>query len=343
LAVSRAGRALEQFVIEDLSNWYVRRTRDRFWAPGFEPDKRAAYETLYECLEVTARLLAPFAPFLSERVWLGLAAVSGAGESVHLADWPTADGSAADEDLERRMDTARRVVRLGRAARNRASLKTRQPLRRVRIVPATGGVALDEQLASIVLDELNVKAAESLDAGSVITELRAKAKFDVLGPRFGKGMKSVAAAIAALPTEAVAALERTGEATVEVGDVRHMIRRDEVTIEHEDPEGWVLEREAGWSVALDQEIDEELRAEGFAREIVNKVQFMRKRAGFEVTDRIEIFLEGTESLQAAVERHADLIRRETQADRIGTGDVAGEAREQWKINGEPAVLSLKRV
>jgi len=340
LEISRAGRLIEQFVLDDLSNWYVRRSRDRFWAEGLPPDKRAAYDTLATCLDAAARLVAPFAPFLAERLWQGLhAGPADAVESVHLAPWPQAV-HPADEALERRMDDARRLVRLGRAGRNRANVKTRQPLGRLRVTGPAGPEALGE-LMDVVLDELNVKTAEAGDAAAL--DLAAKARFDVLGPRFGKGMKAVAAAIAKLGPDGIAALERTGAADVEVDGARHSIRREEVIVSCADPEGWVLEREAGWSVALDLALDEDLRDEGFAREIVNKVQFMRKKAGFDVTDRIEISFTGTGRLAAAVRRHDELIRRETQADRIRTGDVPGEIREEWTINGEPAVLCLNRV
>ncbi len=343
LELSRAGRAIEQFVIEDLSNWYVRRSRDRFWASGLEADKRAAYSTLWECLEAVARLMAPFAPFLSENLYLGLHEAGGRGESsVHLTRWPSADASLRDADLERRMDEVRRVVRLGRAGRNRSNVKTRQPLGRARIVPAKGGEPLGD-LTAIVLEELNVRKAEWGEPGEKVAELSAKARFDVLGPRFGKDMKTVAAAIAALDTDALLRLETTGVLEIEAAGGSHPIRRDEVQMSHADPDGWVLERESGWSVALDLEIDETLRSEGFARELVNKIQFMRKKAGFEITDRIEVEWEGTEALAAAIDEHRELIRGETQADRIERGDHEGEARTEWDINGEPTVLTLRRV
>lgn len=343
LEVSRAGRALEQFVIEDLSNWYVRRSRDRFWAPGFEPDKRAAYATLFECLETSARLMAPYAPFLSDAIWSSLAAAEGGAESVHLADWPETKPERRDEQLDVRMEDARRVVRLGRAARNRANVKTRQPLGRVQIAPAAGGEPLDAELEAIVREELNVKRAEALEPGVAVTDLAAKAKFDVLGPRFGKEMKKVAAAIGQMTTEQVVTLEREGSVDVDVDGETHAIRREEIQVQHSDPEGFVLEREFGWSVALDLDITDELRDEGFAREVVNKIQFMRKQAGFDVTDRIEVFFEAEGPLKSAVERFDELIRKETQAVSIAAGPApASDAAEEWKINGEPAVLALKR-
>jgi len=338
----RAGRAIEQFCLEDLSNWYVRRSRERFWAPGFEEDKHAAFETLWECLHAVARLVAPFAPFLAERLWLGLTEAGGHEESVHLAAWPEADASLVDQELERRMEAVRRVVRLGRAGRQRANVKTRQPLSRVRVVPPPGEEALGD-LESIALEELNVKEAEEVQPGTALADLHAKARFDVLGPRFGKEMKKVAAAIGALAPAAVAELERSGKTAVEVGGASHEIRREEVIVSHEDPEGWVLEREGGWSVALDLAIDEELRLEGFAREIVNKIQFMRRQADFGITDRIEVLFEGTDVLKAAIERHAELIRTETQADEIRPGRAEADASEEWSINGEPAVFFVRRV
>ena len=341
--VSRAGRAMESFVMEDLSNWFVRRSRARFWAPGFDEDKRAAYETLHECLSTVARLMAPFAPFLAERLHLDLREGSGVGpESVHLADYPHADDALVDAELERVMEDVRCVVRLGRAGRNRAAVKTRQPLSRVRIVPPEGGAVFGEH-TSVVLEELNVREAEFGTPGEAVPGLSAKARFDVLGPRFGKSMKAVATAVAALSGEEVSRIERRGSISVRVADETHVISREEVIISHEDPDGWVLEREGGWSVALDLNIDDDLRNEGFAREIVNKIQFMRKSAGFSITDRIEVGFEGTDALRDAVKHHDDMIRRETQADRIVVPAGDGETREEWTINGEPAVLALRRV
>jgi isoleucyl-tRNA synthetase len=342
LEVWRAGRAIEQFCLEDLSNWYVRRSRDRFWAPGFEPDKRAAFDTLWECLQTVSRLIAPFAPFLAERLWLGLTEAGGGDESVHLAAWPELRAELVDEDLEQRMEAVRRVVRLGRAARQRANVKTRQPLARVRVVPPAGEAPQGDFLA-IALEELNVKTAEAQEPGSLLSEVRAKARFAALGPRFGKDMKEVAAAIGALSSEAVATLERAGQVAVDVRGASHQIRRDEVEVSHTDPEGWILEREGGWSVALDLEIGEALRLEGFAREIVNKIQFMRRQADFDITDRIEVFFQGTDVVREAVERHGELIRTETQAVGIESGSCDAEAQQEWKINGEPTVLFLRRV
>jgi isoleucyl-tRNA synthetase len=249
LEVSRAGRAIETFVIEDLSNWYVRRSRDRFWAGGMDEDKRAAFDTLHECLETVARLMAPFVPFLPDLVYRGLTESHGGEDSVHLTDWPTADPAAADPALEQRMEDVRRLVRLGRAGRNRANVKTRQPLGRVRITPPAGGEALGD-LTAVVLDELNVKAAEWGNPGEASIRLEAKARFDLLGPRFGKRMKLVAQAVRQLPSERIAELERAGEVAIDVEGESHALRRDEVVVSHEDPDGWVLERENGWSVAL---------------------------------------------------------------------------------------------
>jgi isoleucyl-tRNA synthetase len=287
--------------------------------------------------DASARLVAPFAPF-RRRAVRARRRREGA-ESVHLATWPVPDASLVDSALERQMDDVRRLVRLGRAARQRANVKTRQPLARMKIVHPAGGDR--SGLFDIVLDELNVKRLEIGDPSEL--RLSAKARFDVLGPRFGKDVKVVAAAIAKLDVAQVSGLERKGEIEVEASGTRHVVRREEVVIAHEDPPGWIMEREAGWSVALDLAIDDELRDEGFAREIINKIQFMRKKADFDVTDRIEVWFEGTDVLRGALERYGDLIRGETQAERITTGKGPGETVEEWTINGEPAVLCLKRI
>ena len=172
--ISRAGRKIEDFVIEDLSNWYVRRSRERFWAPGFETDKRAAFQTLYESLETVSRLMAPYTPFLADRLYLNLTEQTNGKESVHLCSFPEENAAFFDEDLERRMEDVRRVVRLGRAARNRVNVKTRQPLRRVRIVPP-GDRSLGD-LVPVVLEELNVKEASIGTPGAARPELHAKAR-----------------------------------------------------------------------------------------------------------------------------------------------------------------------
>ncbi len=341
--LSRAGRAIEQFVVEDLSNWYVRRSRERFWAQGLAADKRAAFDTLFECLDTVCRLAAPFVPFVTEDIHRGLTAgAGGEAASVHLTSFPEVDGSASDGQLERSMEDVRRVVRLGRAGRNRVGIKTRQPLARVRIGVPAEGEGLGE-LTGIVLEELNVKEAIPAPAGEIGCELSAKARFDVLGPRFGQAMKTAAAAIASLSTAEVAELERKGVIRIDVSGVPNEIRREEVEVSHVDPQGWVLERESGWTVALDLSLDDELRGEGFAREVVNKIQFMRKKAGFGITDRIEVFYEATPIVREAIDRHETLIRRETLAARIEAGLAEGETRAEWKINGEPAVFSLRRV
>ncbi len=338
--ISRAGRKIEEFVIEDLSNWYVRRSRERFWAAGADAGKRAAFQTLYQCLETTSRLLAPFAPFLAERLYTNLTTRSGGRESVHLTLFPEDDDRARDLELERAMDDVRRVVKLGRAARNRAAVKTRQPLARVRIAMPPGARPLGA-LVGVVLDELNVKEAEAA-AGGLSAKLTAKARFDVLGPRFGKDMKAVGAAIAALSTEEIETLERTGTIAVDAAGETRTIDRDGVIVTHEDPPGWAMEREAGWSVAIDLAIDDSLKSEGFAREVVNKIQFMRKKAGFDIADRILVAIDTTAAVRASVERHDALIRGETLAQEIAFGAGDGETTESWDINGEKAVLSLRR-
>jgi len=220
-------------------------------------------------------------------------------------------------------------------------VKTRQPLRRVRIAPPVDRSLGD--LVSVVLDELNVKQADLGSASAAGPELHAKARFDVLGPRFGKDMKAVGAAIAALATPELEQLERTGAVTVTAAGEPREIRKEEVIVTHVDPPGWAMEREGGWTVAIDLAIDEDLRAEGFARELVNKIQFMRKNAGFEITDRIEVSLQTTDALWTAIARHHELICNETLADRLAQESVEGETREEWQINGEPATLSLRRV
>ncbi len=294
--LTRAARAVQAFVIDEVSNWYVRRSRRRFWkgAPG--PDKAAAYRTLWTVLDGVARLIAPVAPFVAEELYLALrghtpASADGA-ISVHLEPFPEPDASAVDAELERRMRMALAVTALGRQARNVARVRTRQPLRRI-VVHALDSEALealigDASIGELVRDELNVRAVEAADDVRAVATPRARPVFPALGRRFGRRVPRVAAAIEALDAPALAAFERDGEVTVDVDGEAVRLGREELTVEIEPVEGFAAARDRGVTVGLDLALDEELRREGAARELVNRIQNARKRAGLEVTDRIRL-------------------------------------------------------
>ncbi|WP_019877647.1 isoleucine--tRNA ligase [Sporichthya polymorpha] len=309
----KAGRLLAAYV-DDLSNWYVRRNRRRFWAG--DP---AALATLHECLYVVTLLMAPITPFITERVWQDLFRVTGPElpDSVHLATWPVVDDALIDDDLAAQVALARRLVELGRAARADSGVKTRQPLSRA-LVGAHGWSTLSDDLRTQIAEELNVTRLESLaDAGGDLVDYSAKANFRALGKRFGKGTQPVAAAIAAADPVALAADLRAGRpATIVVEGQEITVDADEVVITETPREGWSVARE-GETVALDLTITPELRRAGLAREAVRVIQEARKTSGLEVADRIALEWHATgEEAVAALREHADLVAGEVLATSV---------------------------
>jgi isoleucyl-tRNA synthetase len=343
--ITKAVRKLQAFVIDDLSNWYVRLSRPRFWTGEMDEDKKAAYSTLFEVLETTVRAMAPYAPFLSEAIYRRLGEASGrrGPESVHLSDFPEVDTRTVDADLESAMDLVRTVVALGRAARSGAGIKVRQPLSRLLVagVPPARRAGL-ESLSALVLSELNVKRMAWAEADDLAT-LRAEPVFPKLGPKHGKRVNQVAEAIRALDAEDVGALAAGGEVTVNVADEPATVASEDVKIVAAAKAGLAVAAEAGLTVALDTELTEELLDEGFAREMINKIQFMRKEAGFEVVDRILVHYEAGPRLKLAVDRHVRRIASETLAEKIAEGTAAGEFQKAWDINGETATIAVERV
>jgi isoleucyl-tRNA synthetase len=309
----RAGSLLSAYV-DDLSNWYVRRSRRRFWAG--DP---AALSTLHECLYVVTLALAPLTPFITERVWQDMFASTSEElpESVHLARWPRVDGSLVDDELMGQMKLVRRLVELGRAARADAKVKTRQPLRRA-LVATSAYDRLTDELRQEVADELNVAAIEPLSAaGADLVDHSAKGNFRALGKRFAKDTPRVAAAIAAADAGALsAALAADGKATVELDGEPVEVLPDEVIVSERPREGWSVVNEQGETVALDLEVTPELRRAGVAREVVRMIQEARKNGGFEVSDRIALSWHAVEETRDAIEEHRELIAREVLASTI---------------------------
>ncbi len=324
----RAGRVLSTFV-DDLSNWYVRRSRRRFW----EGDP-AALATLHEALRVVTLCLAPFTPFITERVWQDLFrdAAPDAPRSVHLASWPEADASLVDLKLSDDMALVRRLVELGRAARAASGVKTRQPLGRA-LISGSGWPALGEDLRRQVAEELNVEALEALaDDSAGLVDVSVKANFRSLGRRFGKQTPAVAEAISAVdPATLVSKLRSGVPVTVDVPDLGQVdVGDDDVVVTETPREGWAVASDAGESVALDLHIDDALRRSGLAREIVRTLQEGRKTAGLDVSDRITVWWSSDDAdLRAAVEQHSDAIAAEVLATSIvsGAGDSSSSAVE----------------
>ena len=342
--LTKVARRLQYFVLEDVSNWYVRLSRSRFWKGEMDADKKAAYSTLYEVLTATVKVIAPFAPFLADSIHQRLSEGSDEVQSsVHLCDFPDADERATDTDLEAAMTVARSIVVLGRASRQVSGIKVRQPLSTLSVagVPRRERGRV-EALSDLILGELNVKEMVWSEATDLAT-VRAAPIFPTLGPKHGKAVDLVAEAIRALPEDRVRVLAAGGEVTVRAGDGDATVTPSDVKIETEPREGLSVQADGSITVALVTEISEELRDEGFAREIINKIQFMRKDAGFDVVDRIRVWYDAGPRLQAAVERFASRIAEETLAESVDSGTEAGELARDWDVNGERARIAVERV
>jgi isoleucyl-tRNA synthetase len=320
-----AGRQLSAFV-DDLSNWYVRRSRRRFWAPAGEDDadKEAAFATLYTCLTEVAGLLAPFIPFLADELHERLvrAVDPDAADSVHLGDFPVPDPQAADPALRGAMDAARQIVELGRRARNDAKVGVRQPLRTALVMlPADARDGWD-RVADVVAQELNVKAIHLPDADAGVVTYRLKPNFRTLGPVFGSRTKEVAAAIEAADADRVAtALSTQGEATIALGGEQISVTSGQVQVLEEARTGWRVASEGAYSVALDLSVDDELRAEGIARELVRGINDLRKRRDLDLADRITLRVDASGDVAAAVEAHGDWIAAEVLATRVERAEL----------------------
>jgi isoleucyl-tRNA synthetase len=315
----RVGTLVAAYV-DDLSNWYVRRSRRRFWQG--DP---AALATLHECLYLTTLLMAPVTPFITERVWQDMFAATSTDlpESVHLAAWPQVDGSLIDDELAAQVEITRRLVELGRAARADAKVKTRQPLRRA-LIASAAHEALSEELRAEVAEELNVGAVEPFSSAGDLVDFEAKGNFRALGKRFAQQTPVIAAAIAAADAAALAtALAADGRAVVDVDGTPTEVLSDEVILTERPREGWSVVNEQGETVALDLELTDELRRAGLAREAIRMIQEARKNSGFEVSDRIALTWSASAAMAAAFAEHAGLIADEVLAASMAESDDPG--------------------
>ena len=339
--LTHAVRAIADFVVDDLSNWYVRRSRDRFWGSADREDTRAAFATLYEALVTVSRLMAPVAPFLSD--WLHRALC---GTSAHLADFPVAPADRVDVELERGMEAVRVLSTLGRAARESVSLRVRQPLGTVyAVIPA--GVHADEELLAILRDELNVKRVAFMDRAEELVTFSARPNFKVIGARFGKFTPKVGEAIRKLGSDALAAFRGGAPLTVEADGQTFTPTGDEFDVVQGAQGDFVVQAEGGYTLALDPALTPELRNEGIAREVVNRVQKLRKDTGLEVSDGIRLGVFGGAELVAAVEAFRDLVAGETLAVEVEAGPEARtegyEAVREVDLDGITATIALVRV
>ncbi len=338
--VTRAARTIGDFVVDDLSNWYVRRSRDRFWGSGDAADTRAAFATLQRALTIVARLLAPLVPFHSD--WLHRALTDGA--SVHLERYPgSQDGDVpdADEALEREMAAVRELARLGRAARDEVKIRVRQPLRTLHaVVPR--GLYVRPELLDVLKAELNVKQVEFALGAESFVALTAQPNFRALGKRFGKRTPDVAERVRALPADALARFMSGGELAIDLDGEHIVLGADEVEVRQSSRGELVVQSDGGYTVALDPVLDDELRLEGLARELVNRIQRLRRDAGLAVSDRIDLAIDASGALEEAARRHADAIAREVLAVSF---EVDGAGRDGWEeieVEGTRARVSLLR-
>ena len=319
---TKAGRLIQDFVIDNVSNWFVRLSRKRFWGTGMSTDKLSAYQTLYTCLETVARLMAPIAPFYAERLYQDLTSVTGRGDaaSVHLAKFPECDEQSVDSELEYRMVLAQQISSMVLALRKKEALIVRQPLQKIAI-PAADEVMKSriEAVKQLILGEVNVKELVFVEGDGILVK-KIKCNFRTLGKKFGKLMKSVNEAVTNMSQEQIAELEKNGNITLQVEGVDALIELSDVEIFSEDVPGWTVANEGALTVALDVEVTDDLRREGVAREIVKKIQAMRKESGFDIVDRIAVAIASSEATDAAVAQFRDYICNQVLADELKISD-----------------------
>ena len=328
---TRAGRLISDFVNDNLSNWYVRLNRKRFWGGGMTTDKLSAYQTLYTCLETVAKLMAPIAPFYADMLYMDLVKVTGRDNvvSVHLAKFPTYDESLINIDLEERMQVAQDITSMVLALRRKVNIKVRQPLQCIMIpVVDEAQRAHIEAVKALIMSEVNVKEIKFVDGAAGVLVKKVKCDFKKLGPKFGKQMKAVAAEVGNLSQEAIAELEKNGAYTLHLPDGSEaVIETSDVDIFSEDIPGWLVANEGRLTVALEVTITEELRREGIARELVNRIQNLRKSSGFEITDKISITISKNPQTDDAVTEYKDYICNQVLGTELTLADEVKDGTE----------------
>jgi isoleucyl-tRNA synthetase len=317
--ITRAGRAIQEFVIDNLSNWYVRLNRKRYWGGGRSADKLAAYQTLYKCLVTVAKLASPIAPFYMDKLYRDLTSVNEKDreESVHLVDFPAYDKALIDKNLEERMHIAQKVSSMILGLRRKVNIKVRQPLSKI-MVPVTSKSFRDkfEAVSPLILSEVNVKEVEFIKDTSDVLIKRIKPNFKTLGPKYGRLMKDIATAIGNLSQKDIGAFEAAGQYSIRAGNEDITLGIDDVEIISEDIPGWLVASEGKITIALDVNITEDLRQEGIAREFINRIQNMRKDSGFDVTDKINIFIKKHDAVNSSINNYNNYISTQTLAKSI---------------------------
>ena len=338
--VPEAANALQDFV-DDMSNWYVRRSRSRFWAKGMEQDKINAYMTLYTALSTICKAAAPMIPFMTEDIYQNLVRKidKSAPESIHLCDFPAVREEMIDKELEDKMDEVLKVVVMGRAARNTAAIKNRQPIGRMFVK----GKVLPEFYQEIIEDELNVKKVEFTDDVRAFTSYTFKPQLKTVGPKYGKLLGKIKQALAEVDgNQAMDTLNETGVLTFDFDGQHVELAKEDLLIDMAQKDGFVSEGDNTMTMVLDTNLTPELIEEGFVREIVSKIQTMRKEAGFEVMDHIAVYEQDSEKIEEILKKNEDTVRREVMADRIEYGKTAGYVKE-WNINGEKVTLGVEKL
>lgn len=340
--LTRTARMISDFVIDEVSNWYVRRNRRRFWKEGDDKDKLSAYQTLAETLVTLAKLVAPFAPFMVEEIYLGMSL--GQKESIHLEDYPESDATQIDSHLEAKMEALIKIVSLGRAARNKAKVKVRQPLSELLVViPDESRKKSLAGMEYLISEEINVKAVRFLDKKERLVSYSAKPKFASLGPKLGNQVNMVVEKIKQMTDEEILRLKNQGSFSLKLDGNEVQISDQDVDILEQAKEGYAVESDSGFQVALNLNLTEELVDEGLARELVNRVQNLRKEAGFQVTDRIKLYVQADERFKQAVTRNADYIRKETLSLDLLFEKRPGSLSADLDLNGHPTYLAVEKV
>jgi isoleucyl-tRNA synthetase len=344
--LTKAVRAISSFVVDEVSNWYVRRSRNRFWTSNLDLDKKAAYRTLYEVLLGTAKLMAPFAPFLPEHIYVNLKGSESPG-SVHFEEYPCPDEALIDSDLEERMGMVMQIVSQGRAARNKVQIKVRQPLKKILVA------AKDRDLIAgmewLVKEELNVKDIEYVENVQDYVNYEVKPNFPVMGPRFGRLLKSIAHELSSSDARAIAeAVQDAGHVELQVDGEAVRLTAEDLSIRMSEREGFAVDIEGDVFVILDTELTEDLILEGIAREVVSKVQTMRRNSGFNVVDHIELWLSGDDVVEKGVTKHEAYIKGETLCDRLelvprSQALESDSSFEEWDVNGHNTLFRVERV
>jgi isoleucyl-tRNA synthetase len=344
--VTRAAWAVSDFTIDQLSNWYVRRNRRRFWKSEKGRDKTAAYQTLHECLLTIIKLIAPFAPFLADEIYRNLITGNKSmSESVHLEEMPKADASVMYPELEHRMEYAIKIVGLVRAMRMKSNLKVRQPLQKI-LVPVKDASEYEmvKSVEDIILEEINVKVLDARVDNNII-KYKIKPNFRILGQKYGKLTSKIAERIRSFTPIETARIDAEGYVEIEVENKKIKVIYEDVEVIAEDIEGWMVETDGQITVALDTALTDELIDEGLAREFVNRVQNLRKDSGFEVTDRIRIGHASSERLAKALGRMVQYVQQETLAVElkpISNVDALKQGAKNEDINGEPSAIAVEK-